>query len=167
MNLRANRRTPLRHKSFLGSGGGTRTHDKRINSPATASPLTCENAQILCYYWGLPFDAYQRNMPQDGRHLSQARPGIPLAASLGKRSCLREEPPRRIYSPSRVPSSTVPLSDQPPASATARPRSNPEMSSIRRVSDSGPNRKPVTFSTRPAHTLSGLVTAESKTTLLA
>ena len=33
MNLRANRRTPLRHKSFLGSGGGTRTHDKRINSP--------------------------------------------------------------------------------------------------------------------------------------
>jgi hypothetical protein len=65
------------------------------------------------------------------------------------------------------PSSTVPFSGQPPASATARPRSSPEMASIRRISDNGPNRKPVTFSTRPAHTLSGLVTAESKTTLLA
>ena len=60
-----------------GLRGETRTPNKRINSRAPAFLANCENADKPCWYWGFPFDAHQRNMPQDGSLLSQTRPRTP------------------------------------------------------------------------------------------
>jgi hypothetical protein len=48
--------------------------DERVNSPPTTMSVTCDNAANRCEDRCCRFDACQRNVPQDGLHLSQARP---------------------------------------------------------------------------------------------